>query len=64
MVLTLAQIVGGVFSGSLALIANALYNLMPAIALAIAIFFARKIARRPADSRMSFGYGRAEIEAK
>ena len=60
--LTLAQIVGGVLSGSLALIADALHNLSDAVALVIA-FFARKIARRPADSRMSFGYGRAEVVA-
>lgn len=62
MFLTLAQIVGGVLSGSLALIADALHNLSDAIALVIA-FLARKIARRPADPRMSFGYGRAEVVA-
>jgi cobalt-zinc-cadmium efflux system protein len=62
MFLTLAQIVGGVLSGSLALIADALHNLSDAIALVIA-FFARKIARRHADPRMSFGYGRAEVVA-
>ncbi|KIC42391.1 cation diffusion facilitator family transporter [Ruegeria sp. ANG-R] len=62
MFLTLAQIVGGIFSGSLALIADALHNLSDAVALVIA-FFARKIARRPADPRMSFGYGRAEVVA-
>ncbi len=60
--LTLAQIVGGILSGSLALIADALHNLSDAAALVIA-FFARKIARRPADPRMSFGYGRAEVVA-
>lgn len=62
MFLTLAQVVGGIFSGSLALIADALHNFSDAIALIIA-FFARKIARRPADPRMSFGYGRAEVVA-
>ncbi|SDW54205.1 cobalt-zinc-cadmium efflux system protein [Ruegeria halocynthiae] len=60
--LTLAQLVGGVLSGSLALIADALHNLSDAVSLVIA-FFARKIARRPADPRMSFGYGRAEVVA-
>jgi len=60
--LTLAQVVGGILSGSLALIADALHNFSDAIALIIA-FFARKIARRPADARMSFGYGRAEVVA-
>lgn len=60
--LTLAQIVGGVLSGSLALIADALHNLSDAAALVIA-FLARKIARRPASPQMSFGYGRAEVVA-
>ncbi len=60
--LTLAQVVGGILSGSLALIADALHNFSDAISLIIA-FFARRIARRPADSGMSFGYGRAEVVA-
>lgn len=60
--LTVAQVVGGILSGSLALIADALHNFSDAISLIIA-FFARKIARRPADEIMSFGYGRAEVVA-
>jgi cobalt-zinc-cadmium efflux system protein len=60
--LTIAQIVGGVLSGSLALIADALHNFSDAVALIIA-FGARKIARRPADKGMTFGYGRAEVVA-
>lgn len=55
--LTVAQIVGGIFAGSLALIADALHNFSDMAALVIA-FAARKIARRPADERMTFGYGR------
>ena len=62
LLLTFAQVIGGILSGSLALIADALHNFSDAIALIIA-FFARKIARRPADPRMSFGYGRAEVIA-
>ncbi|TDK43169.1 cation diffusion facilitator family transporter [Antarcticimicrobium luteum] len=62
MALTVAQIVGGILSGSLALIADALHNFSDAIALIIA-FGARRIARRPADAAMSFGYGRAEVVA-
>ena len=61
-VLTAAQIVGGIFAGSLALIADALHNLSDMAALAIA-FAARKIARRPADDVMTFGYGRIETVA-
>ncbi len=62
MALTLAQVVGGILSGSLALIADALHNFSDAIALIIALC-ARKIARRPADAEMTFGYARAEIVA-
>ncbi len=62
MALTVAQIVGGILSGSLSLIADALHNLSDAMALVIA-FLARKIARRPANEGMSFGYGRAEVVA-
>lgn len=60
--LTIAQIIGGVLSGSLALIADAIHNLSDALALIIA-FAARKIARRPADTAMTFGYDRIEIVA-
>lgn len=60
--LTVAQLIGGVLSGSLALIADAIHNLSDALSLIIA-FFARKIARRPADGKMTFGYGRAEVVA-
>jgi len=51
---------GGILSGSLALIADAIHNLSDAVSLIIA-FFARKIARAPADAEMTFGYGRAEV---
>ena len=58
----MAQIVGGILSGSLALIADALHNFSDMAALVIA-FAARKISRRPADERMTFGYGRVEVVA-
>ncbi len=60
--LTVAQIAGGILAGSLALIADALHNFSDMASLVIA-FVARKIARRPADERMTFGYGRVEIVA-
>lgn len=60
--LTVAQIIGGILAGSLALIADALHNFSDAISLIIA-FGARKIARRPANADMTFGYGRAEVVA-
>tara|TARA_B100000768_G_C11279257_1_gene377609 strand:- start:1993 stop:2880 length:888 start_codon:yes stop_codon:yes gene_type:complete len=61
-VLTVFQIVGGIISGSLALIADALHNLSDAASLGIAIF-ARKISRKPADRSKTFGYKRAEVVA-
>lgn len=60
--LTIVQIVAGVLSGSLALVADAIHNLSDALSLVIA-FFARRIGKRPADARMTFGYGRAEVVA-
>ncbi len=62
LLLTVAQFIGGLLSGSLALIADAIHNLSDALSLVIA-FAARKIARRPADDTMTFGYGRAEVVA-
>jgi cobalt-zinc-cadmium efflux system protein len=61
-ILTLAQIIGGLMAGSLALIADAIHNFSDAVTLIIA-FGARKIARRPSDPDMTFGYGRIEIVA-
>lgn len=60
--LTVAQIVGGIVSGSLSLIADAVHNLGDAMSLGIA-FIARRIARRPSDRTMTFGYVRAEVVA-
>jgi len=62
LLLTVAQVMGGVLSGSLALIADAVHNLSDMASLAIA-YGARRIARRPADSAMTFGYGRIEMVA-
>ncbi len=60
--LTLVQIVGGLVSGSLALVADAVHNFSDAVSLVIA-FAARRIARRPTDASMTFGYGRVEVVA-
>lgn len=60
--LTVAEIVGGLLSGSVALIADAVHNLSDAASLGIA-WFARRIGRRPTDATMTFGYKRAELVA-
>ena len=62
MLLTLAQVIGGVISGSLSLIADALHNFSDAASLLIA-WVARKIGRQPADHYKTFGYKRAEVIA-
>jgi len=59
-ILTFAQIAGGVISGSLALIADALHNFSDAVSLLIALI-ARKWAEKPADKNRTFGYKRAEL---
>ncbi|WP_235935374.1 cation diffusion facilitator family transporter [Candidatus Laterigemmans baculatus] len=58
--LTLGQIVAGVFSGSLALMADALHNFNDAMALLIA-YIARRVSRRQATKAFTFGYRRAEL---
>ena len=60
--LTVVQIVGGLLSGSLALIADAIHNLSDALSLILA-FAARRISRRKADGTMTFGWNRAELIA-
>lgn len=62
MLLTLAQVIGGILSGSLSLIADALHNFSDASSLLIA-WVARKIGRQPADHFKTFGYKRAEVIA-
>ncbi|MDL4862004.1 cation diffusion facilitator family transporter [Halomonas elongata] len=57
-----AELVGGVLSGSLALLADAGHMLTDAAALALALF-AAWISRRPADTRRSYGYHRVQVLA-
>lgn len=60
--LTVAQIIAGVFAGSLALIADALHNLSDAAAMVLALV-ARKISRRDADEKRTYGYKKVETLA-
>ncbi len=62
MLLTVAQVIGGIVSGSLSLIADALHNFSDAASLLIA-WVARRIGRQPPDSFKTFGYKRAEVIA-
>ena len=57
--LTVAQVIGGLVSGSLSLIADALHNFSDAASLLIALV-AIRIGRKPPDQFKTFGYkGRA-----
>jgi cobalt-zinc-cadmium efflux system protein len=58
----LVEVVGGIWSGSLALLADAGHMLTDALALALALW-ARHQSLRPADSRRSYGYHRMPVLA-
>ena len=55
-----AEVIGGAWSGSLALIADAGHMMVDALALLLA-FVGAWMATRPADARRSYGYGRMEV---
>ena len=59
-VITLAEIVGGLLSGSLALLSDSVHNLGDSMSL-LASYFAVKIGERKANEKYTFGYRRAEI---
>lgn len=61
-VITLSQIVGGIFSGSLALLSDALHNFSDVVALVIA-YIANRLTQQPNSESKTFGYKRAEILA-
>jgi cobalt-zinc-cadmium efflux system protein len=56
------EILGGVFSGSLALLGDAGHMLVDALALGLSLF-AIRAAQRPATATKTFGYHRVEILA-
>jgi len=58
--ITIAEVVGGILSGSLALLSDAVHNLSDTIAIALS-YFANRIAQKPKDAKRSYGYKRAEI---
>lgn len=60
LLLTVVEIVGGLLSGSLALLADALHNFGDCGSLIIALV-ARRWSRKKADPRRTFGYSRAEV---
>lgn len=62
LLITAAQVVGGLLSGSLALISDALHNFSDVISLVFS-FVAHKLSRRKASINNTFGYKRAELIA-
>lgn len=62
LIITLAEIIGGILSNSLALLSDAIHNLGDTFAVLLA-WIANKISKRSANERKTFGYKRAEILA-
>ncbi len=61
-VYTVAEVVGGLATGSLALLADAVHMLSDNVALALALF-AVWLAERPSTPERTYGYKRAEVLA-
>ena len=61
-IITLAQIIGGIISGSLALISDALHNFSDVLSLVFSLV-AHKLSRRKASLDQTFGFKRAELLA-
>jgi len=61
-IITIAQITGGIFSGSLALLSDALHNFSDVMSLVIA-WWAKRISLKENSEEKTFGYKRAEILA-
>lgn len=62
LIVMVAEVIGGIVSGSLALLGDAGHMLVDALALGLALF-AITIARRPATPTKTYGYYRVEILA-
>jgi cobalt-zinc-cadmium efflux system protein len=62
LLITIAQIIGGIISGSLALISDALHNFSDVLSLVFSLA-ANKLSRRKASIDQTFGYKRAELIA-
>jgi len=61
-IITVAQFIGGVLSGSLALLSDAVHNFSDVLSLLIA-YGANRLSSRPSNAEKTFGYHRAEILA-
>ena len=62
LIITLAQIIGGIISGSLALLSDALHNFLDVLALTFS-WFANKLSKKEVSLNQTFGYKRSELIA-
>jgi len=60
--MTLAEAIGGIISGSIALLSDAAHNFSDVISLVIS-YFANRLSKRKATERETFGFRRSEILA-
>ncbi len=60
--ITVAQVVGGIVSGSLALLSDALHNFSDVLSLVVS-YIAARLSKQKASIHRTFGYKRAEILA-
>ncbi len=61
-IITVSQVVGGLVSGSLALLSDALHNFSDVLSLIIS-YVANSLSKKKASTNKTFGYKRAEIIA-
>lgn len=61
-VITIAEVIGGIYSGSLSLLSDAMHNFSDGIAIIVS-YIAIRLSKKPRTLRYTFGLKRAEILA-
>lgn len=61
-IITIAEIIGGLLSNSLALLSDAIHNLGDTVSIIVA-YIANRVGKKSANKRKTFGYKRIEILA-
>ncbi len=60
--ISLAELIGGILSGSIALISDAIHNFSDVLSLVVS-YIAQRLSKREANEKSTFGYRRSEILA-
>ena len=60
--ISLAELIGGILSGSIALISDAIHNFSDVLSLIVS-YVAQRLSKREANEKSTFGYRRSEIFA-